>query len=82
VGFRKYLLAKSKWTISAGYIDHMGNEIYKNFRFKNLSKRDHLVDLNLDGDISKIDPKDACCEGLNLIELFQDRVLRVMNPLV
>jgi hypothetical protein len=34
--------------IWAGYIDHVENEIYKNFRFKNLSRRGHLVDLNLD----------------------------------
>jgi hypothetical protein len=68
--------------IWARHIDNLENEIYKVFRFKNVSRRGRLVDLNLDGSIRIIDPKDAGCEDANLIELFQDRVLTVMNLLV
>jgi hypothetical protein len=68
--------------IWARHIDHMGNEIYTNFGFKTLSRRGHLVGLSLDGGDSKIDLRDAGCEVVNLIELFQDRVLRVVNLLV
>lgn len=82
VGFIKYLLAESKWMIWARHIDHLGNEIYKNFRFRNLSKRGYLLDLNVDGSDHKIDRRDACCEDVNLTELLQDRVLTVMNLLI
>jgi hypothetical protein len=68
--------------IWARHIGHMGDEIYTNFRFKTLSRRGHLVGLRLDGGVSKIAVRDAGCEDVNSIELFQDRVLRVVNLLV
>ena len=48
-------------------------EAYTGFWWRNLRARDHLGDKGVDGNNIKMDLQEVGCEGMDWIELAQDR---------
>jgi hypothetical protein len=70
-----FRVIKSKRMRWAGHVAFMGGEeAYTGFWWENLRERDHLGDPRLRWEVNiKIDLQEMGCEGMDWIELAQDR---------